>query len=750
MKKTISITLGGRLFNIEEDAYEKLHGYLEAIKSHYQDSGGEEIIGDIENSIAEKFAAKIKNQEMTITLFDIEEMIKVMGTVNDFDYADENGQSAPEAPGKASAGGNVSKKLYRNPDDVIIAGVCSGVAAYFGMEAAYIRILFIILIFLDGFGILAYIVLWLVMPLAKTNAQKLEMQGKPVNLKKLEETIKEKTADFKESIKNTNRKKFAKIITFPIEVIRQTFAFLKKIILVIMPFFSILIGLGIIIAAIAGIAALAFAAGALVFNINSQYLISDIPLSALAANFSYYALVCAGFLLVLIPGIFILLIGLSLIRRKNIFNLIFSFVLIGLWILAFVAAGLSALDFAPRVSEQINSYKKTENSAREFQYSGVDCLRIGIKGDVKIKQGDIFKMEAKGNAAALDELIIEQAGTELKISKKRRPKGICIFCLRRTVSAEITLPDLQKFIAFDSVNAEISGFENQDLTVNAGENARVKVHSESGKLKSYVAGINGQIEISGSPSELDAVLEGMGDIRALDLKAEKITIDQSVFSKAVLGGTAKKLQVKSAGNAHLQAFNLKADEVEAELSDSAKAEVSPLNKLRAIVSGSALLLYAGAPGEINRQIFDNGVIKKANGWEEADYAAEASEEIIYHDENGTLQIIFGNDVYSPLLSSARGIELRPEYYFANSENIIFRWQADNGYFVSDWSRPEYVKRLENAGEKIEWTFLEKDDFQQEKKPVIIRLEALDKEYNPRAEAELQLEWIDDMTVKVKQ
>lgn len=201
MKKTISITLGGQLFNIEEDAYERLDSYLESIKTHYKDQSGDEIIGDIEASIADKFASKIKDRSISVALSDVEEMIKVMGTVDEFDSESKENKTGPSHTEEEQT--LIPKKLYRDTDDTIIAGVCSGIAAYFGLDAVYIRVLFVILVFLHGFGILAYIVLWIVMPQAKTNAQKLEMRGKPVNLQKLEETIKEKTADIAEGLKKT-------------------------------------------------------------------------------------------------------------------------------------------------------------------------------------------------------------------------------------------------------------------------------------------------------------------------------------------------------------------------------------------------------------------------------------------------------------------------------------------------------------------------------------------------------------------
>jgi len=187
MKKTISVTLGGVIFNIEDDAYQRLDAYLASIKEYYKIAAEEkEILSDIESSIAEKFSQKINQTKVVITLVDVEEMIKIMGTIAEIQYEAEETD--------ASDDGNISretrKRLYRNPDDMIIAGVASGIAVYFGIDPVFVRVLFVALTFANGFGLLLYFILWLVVPEAKSNTQKLEMRGRPVNLNEIQEAVK--------------------------------------------------------------------------------------------------------------------------------------------------------------------------------------------------------------------------------------------------------------------------------------------------------------------------------------------------------------------------------------------------------------------------------------------------------------------------------------------------------------------------------------------------------------------------------
>ena len=195
MKKTISVTLSNFAFTLDEDAYRKLNEYMEGIKSHFASTDSkettEEIISDIEASIAEKFSSKLSSSKQVISLSDIDELIKVMGSVEDI--TGKAGQAEDQPTGEVhehrkekKSEESTMKKLYRNPDDVIIAGVASGLAGYFGIDPVFIRLLFFVSIFFGGVGVIIYLVLWLVVPKAETATQKLEMQGNPVTLKKLE------------------------------------------------------------------------------------------------------------------------------------------------------------------------------------------------------------------------------------------------------------------------------------------------------------------------------------------------------------------------------------------------------------------------------------------------------------------------------------------------------------------------------------------------------------------------------------
>lgn len=154
MNRAITITLSGQVFQIEESAYEKLSVYLDGVRGNL--SGGQdtdEVMSDIETSIAEKFGAKTASGRLVITQTDVLELISVMGEPEIFDQ--EQATDAHDSSPEPSA----AKKLYRNPDDVIIAGVCSGLATYFGIDAVIIRLLFAVTTFFGGAGVVLYTLL---------------------------------------------------------------------------------------------------------------------------------------------------------------------------------------------------------------------------------------------------------------------------------------------------------------------------------------------------------------------------------------------------------------------------------------------------------------------------------------------------------------------------------------------------------------------------------------------------------------
>ncbi|MDH6356004.1 phage shock protein PspC (stress-responsive transcriptional regulator)/uncharacterized membrane protein [Dysgonomonas sp. PH5-45] len=194
MKKTLKVSIGGMAFSIDEDAYMVLDGYLNTLKDHYKNhEEGEEIINDVEARMGELLLIKIKNPQTVVTLTEAKEVARIMGNPSDFDDAPAAGEESDndshpvEEPSKTAT----RRRLYRDPENSVVGGVCSGLGYYFKVDPVFIRIAFVVLLLvttpiafsngrgldINGFIILAYIILWIAMPKAVTLPQRLAMMG---------------------------------------------------------------------------------------------------------------------------------------------------------------------------------------------------------------------------------------------------------------------------------------------------------------------------------------------------------------------------------------------------------------------------------------------------------------------------------------------------------------------------------------------------------------------------------------------
>jgi phage shock protein PspC (stress-responsive transcriptional regulator) len=182
MKKTCTVNISGRVFNIDEDAYDHLNDYLKAIEKKMRDQqDAEEVIADVEMRISELLEERMVLAQSVITIEDIRYVVSVMGSPGAF-AGDESQDWQPSRS---------VRKLYRNPDDSVLSGVCGGLAVYFNIESWIVRVVFVALAIAFFSGGIVYLLLWLVLPEARTKAQKLEMRGKPVTFDNLAKAAKE-------------------------------------------------------------------------------------------------------------------------------------------------------------------------------------------------------------------------------------------------------------------------------------------------------------------------------------------------------------------------------------------------------------------------------------------------------------------------------------------------------------------------------------------------------------------------------
>ncbi|MCF6241371.1 MAG: PspC domain-containing protein [Bacteroidales bacterium] len=200
MKKTVRININGLIFNLDEDAYQKLSKYLDAIRHMFRNpSEANEVISDVESRIAELFQQRVSSRKEVINIKDIEAIIEIMGKPDDFgEYIEDTEEQATNTENRSKLSFKSSRRFYRDPDKKVLSGVAAGLGAYFGIDPVIVRVIFIIITMMFGASMFIYILLWIIIPEAKTTTQKLEMRGEPVNLGNIEKTIKEQYKEVKE------------------------------------------------------------------------------------------------------------------------------------------------------------------------------------------------------------------------------------------------------------------------------------------------------------------------------------------------------------------------------------------------------------------------------------------------------------------------------------------------------------------------------------------------------------------------
>ena len=230
MNKVLNVNLGGYPFTVDEDAYEQLKQYLDALRKHFkQTEGAEEIVSDIEMRLAEIFQDKLEERPI-LTLAIVNSGIDIMGTPEDFGaeagFEEFANSGTEEKSSKQKYTHRTGKRLFRNEDDEIIGGVCSGLSAYLGIQdPVWLRLLFVLMA-LGSFGFIIplYIIMLIIVPEAKTAADKLAMKGEPINVDNIAKMIQDEMVNLSETISkmSNNGKKKVNASSFDEAKVRET------------------------------------------------------------------------------------------------------------------------------------------------------------------------------------------------------------------------------------------------------------------------------------------------------------------------------------------------------------------------------------------------------------------------------------------------------------------------------------------------------------------------------------------------
>jgi phage shock protein PspC (stress-responsive transcriptional regulator) len=296
MNKTISANIGGTIFNIEERAFNALKRYLDAIAAHFANSEGkDEIMADIEARMAELLTERMGSTRQVVDQTDVAYINQVMGKPEDFfEEADAN------APPHAAASDTGTRRLYRDTDKGAIAGVAAGLSHYFGWDPVGLRIAFILLTLFGFSGIPLYLILWLVIPEARTTAEKLRMRGSKIDIENISRKVEEQ---FTGAAANVKSKPLRDGISKLLSGLGSLFVFIAHLLRIALGAFGLILGVVLAVALLVSITGISFGT-----NVPSMLTSGFLKSHLFFASWLYY-LTWTGVLLVLAIPILALLYG---------------------------------------------------------------------------------------------------------------------------------------------------------------------------------------------------------------------------------------------------------------------------------------------------------------------------------------------------------------------------------------------------------------------------------------------------------
>jgi phage shock protein PspC (stress-responsive transcriptional regulator) len=205
MQRIIQINIAGRVIAIEENAYNLLNDYISALETHFAgEEGNDEIIQDIENRIAELFSIAMQNGSAAINKADVQKVIDTLGPASEISgqegYEEKKNLPVPyiaKAQQDYERAHYGYRRIYRDPHDKMLGGVCSGIAKYFDMDPTIIRLIVVILFLCFGIGLLAYIIAWAVIPLPRTSFDMGYINGDPMTIHRMARNMQQELQDLK-------------------------------------------------------------------------------------------------------------------------------------------------------------------------------------------------------------------------------------------------------------------------------------------------------------------------------------------------------------------------------------------------------------------------------------------------------------------------------------------------------------------------------------------------------------------------
>lgn len=539
MKPTLTINLNGLVFHVDEDACQTLGDYLDAVRRQIGDTeDNEEIMLDVEARIAELFTDMLQHKGMQVVNgFMVRQVMEQLGRPEDFSSSEEEGGA--EMPQPEAGAAPRRHRLYRDVDNSILGGVCSGLAAYLGWDVVWIRLLFVLCTFLWGAAIPVYLLVWLVAPAAQTAAQRLEMRGEVASVENIRKEY-EKASQYVGEHQVANRAR------------RVLGVVLKIILFAVLACVAVPL-LGMLVAVVAVLFAMSMAMLSLPFG-----MFEAVPaLADFSAFFGHpWMAVVAAVLLLFVLGIplFIAVYWLvKYVRKRQHPSSLFWIVTLSLWLLSSVGLGVLALHVGRHWSDvSVPESFEPDWTSCSSRLAVQPFTGIRIMGAVRLQvsQADTCSVfVGDGDLVGLT-TNVENGTLVVKTVES----------LTSVPSLRVTLPEWKECSVEGAAQVLTDG----------------TVHSD----------------------RLCISVEGAAALNVdLDVKVLSVSVEGAAVCE--LSGKAGLFQLSQEGMAVTHAVNLVADVVDVSCDGMSAAEVMCTQKLTAEADDMSKIAYSGNPADCN-------------------------------------------------------------------------------------------------------------------------------------------------------
>jgi len=521
MKKTISVNLNRQIFYLDIDAYDELEKYLNSIKKYFKDQNSLEVVDDIEARIAEKFEEIINKSKKAIQIADVEKIIEEMGTVDDITQEEPEIENEPE---------KIKKKLFRDPETKILAGVVAGLSQYFGIKPIWMRIILLVLLFNPRtfwLAIVGYIASWLIIPEAKTSWEKLEMKGKPTTVNELQTANEEKAHNVISRVEAVSRNIIQKIFSFFFRLIKFFGVWFCRL----TGFFGLIFTILTIMAVMIG----------MIF----VYLYPNLPyfdlsfLQNIGTPWLEIAYIAFG-LIIITPFVFIIDLADSLMRLKWRISTQKIIILLAVWAFSLITfCGVAKINY-PKYQSKLYEFVDhlryfnsiDESNSQKLKITNPKNIEISNVREVKITQSDENAMIITGNQHQIQELEIKNSSDLLSIIGKNEVWLKCQNCTGyvSSVRVEIKTKNIES-IKLNNVDAEIYPLSG-NLIIDLVQKTGLKV-----------TGVLDNLKLTAGPSSVVNLFDAK--INRLDTSLQQATLKSGANVINITGDDQSRLIYKN-------------------------------------------------------------------------------------------------------------------------------------------------------------------------------------------------------------